>query len=259
MAWSLPEDPAALLALGRDYPYEAPAQSYLFRAGQAELLDGDAWAAVDFAGRSAVLAHGSNRSPAQLARKFLDRAYSGSDSIPVVYGWLKGYDVVFAAHVARYGAVTSTLYHAPAVRSRVAVTWLAQEQLRYMHETERMNYSYGRLPAGAFSPEVGPVPASLYVYVGNHGPLLLDGHPVGLAAVEAEGRPWPSRRQDEMQELLCKLFDEGEGWEELLRLRIAEPERRRAFEQRLRGQAARPALDGFEFLERLDGEAPGQG
>jgi hypothetical protein len=120
-----------------------------------------------------------------------------------------------------------------------------------------MNYSYGRLPQGTFRPEVGPAPSSLYVYVGNHGPLLLDGHPVGLAAVEAEGRPWPARRQDEMQALLCRLFEEGEGWEEMLRLRIAEPERRRAFEQRLRGHAALPVLAGFEFLERLDGEAPG--
>ena len=257
MAWSLPDDAAALFALGRDYPYAAPAQSYLFRDGMAELLDNRAWTAVDFGGRTAVLAHGSNRAPAQLARKFLDRGYRGDNTIPVVYGWLSGYDVVFAAHVARYGAVTSTLYHAPGVRSRVAVTWLAGEQFRYMHETERMNYSYGRLPAGSFRPELGPVPPSLYVYVGNHGPLLLDGHPVGLAAVEAEGRPWPARRQDEIQDLLCRLFDLGEGWEELLRLRIAEPERRRAFEARLRGHAAVPALDGFELLERLDGEAPG--
>jgi hypothetical protein len=256
MPWSLPEDPAALIALGRDYPYEAPAQSYLFRGGRAELLDSSGWAEVDFGERTAVLAHGSNRSPAQLARKFMDRAYQGNSVVPVVYGWLSGYDVVFAAHVARYGAVTSTLYHAPAVRSRVAVTWLAQEQLRYMHETERMNYSYGRLPSGAFRPELGPAPSSLYVYVGNHGPLLLDGHPVGLAAVDAEGRPWPARRQDEMQDLLCRLFEEGQGWEELLRLRIAEPERRRAFEHRLRGHAARRALAGFEILERLDGEAP---
>lgn len=253
MPWSLPEDPAALLALGRDYPYAAPAQSYLFREGEAALLDAEAWAAVDFAGRTAVVAHGSNRSPSQLARKFLDRAYSGERSIPVVYGWLEGYDVVFAAHVARYGAITSTLYHQPGLRARVAVTWLAPDQLRFMHETERMNYSYGRLPDGAFRPEVGPEPASLYAYVGNHGPLLLDGHPVGLAAVEAEGRPWPSRRQDEMQALLAELYEAGQGWEELLRLRIAEPDRRRAFEARLRGQAAPLALDGFELLEALDG------
>lgn len=257
MPWSLPEDPAALLALGRDYPYAAPAQSYLFRDGRVETPDKAGWAAIDFAGRTAVLAHGSNRSPDQLARKFMDPAYGGDTAVPVVYGWLDGYDVVYAAHVARYGAVTSTLYHAPSVRSRVAVTWLAREQLAYMHETERMNYSYGRLPAGAFRPEAGPAPASLYAYIGNHGPFLADGRPTGLAAVEAEGRPWPARRQDEMQDFLARLFHPGEAWEALIMLRIAQPEQRRAFENRLRGDASKPALDGFELLERLDGDASG--
>ena len=257
MPWSLPEDPAALLALGRDYPYAAPAQSYLFRDGRVEMPDGDAWATVDFADRTAVLAHGSNRSPDQLARKFMDPAYRGDTAVPVVYGWLADYDVVYAAHVARYGAVTSTLFHAPGVQARVGVTWLAAEQLAYMHETERMNYSYGRLPPGSFRPEAGPAPASLYAYIGNHGPFLLDGRPIGLAAVEAEGRPWPARRQDEMQNFLAKLFHPGEAWEALIMLRIAEPEQRRAFEARLRSAVSPLALDGFELLERLDGDAPG--
>lgn len=257
MPWSLPENPAALLALGRDYPYAAPAQSYLFRDGRVEIPDHAGWAAVDVAGRTAVLAHGSNRSPEQLARKFMDPAYSGDTAVPVVYGWLDGYDVVYAAHVARYGAVTSTLYRAAGVRSRVAVTWLAAEQLAYMHETERMNYSYGRLPSGCFRPEVGPAPASLYAYVGNHGPFLVDGRPTGLAAVEAENRPWPARRQDEMQDFLAKLFHPGEAWEALILLRIAQPEQRRAFEERLRSAASKLALHGFELLERLDGDAPG--
>jgi len=257
LPWSLPEDPAALLALGRDYPYAAPPGSYLFRDGEALSPDPAGWAAIDFAGRTAVLAHGSNRSPAQLARKFLDKAYGGDTAVPVVYGWLEGYDVVYAAHVARYGAVTSTLCHAPGVRARVAVTWLSRGQLVYMHETERMNYGYGRLPAGCFRPEVGPAPASLYAYIGNHGPFLIDGRPTGLAAVEAENRPWPARRQDEMQDFLAGLFHPGEAWEQLMLLRIAQPERRRDFEARLRGETAPAALDGFELLESLDGEAPG--
>jgi hypothetical protein len=257
LPWSLPEDPAALMALGRDYPYAAPSQSYLFREGEVETPDNAGWAEVDFAGRTAVLAHGSNRSPAQLARKFMDRAWRGDTTVPVVYGWLDGYDVVYAAHVARYGAVTSTLCHAPGVRARVAVTWLAPEQLAYMHETERMNYSYGRLPPGAFRPEVGPAPASLYVYVGNHGPFLVDGRPTALAAIEAENRPWPARRQDEMQDFLAKLFHPGEAWEALILLRIAEPQQRQSFERRLRASSAPRPLDGFELLERLDGDAPG--
>ncbi len=257
MVWSLPSERAALLALATEYPYAAPERSYLFQGGQP--LDLVAPDAAVFQGRIAVLAHGSNRSPQQLARKFLDPRFEAPRSgvegtIPVTYGWLEGYDVVFAAHVARYGAVTSTLAAVPAVRARVALTWLTPRQLAYMHETERMNYTYGRLPADRFTPEIGPRPPSIAAYVGNRGPLTLDGSPTGMAAVTAEGRPYPALAQRAMQERLAALHHPGSALEDLLLSRIAQPAARRAFEALLLSETEGDALSGFEVLERLDGE-----
>lgn len=249
MPWALPTDAAGLLALATDYPYPAPDESYLFADGAARALSAAAWRAYRFDGRVPVVAHGSNRSPEQLLRKF------GRDAeIAVTYGRLAGYDVVYAAHVARYGAVTSTLAAVPGVAARVALTWLTPGQLAFMHETERMNYTYGHLPAGCFTPEAGPPPATTAAYIGNHGPLALDGGLVGLAAVTAEGRPHPALWQREIQVRLAGEHHPGAALEPLLLGRIASPEARRAFEARLTRHQAAPALDGFTLVERLDGE-----
>jgi hypothetical protein len=249
MPWALPSDAAGLLALATDYPYAAPDDSYLFVAGEARALSAAGWRGYGFAGRVPVVAHGSNRSPQQLFRKF------GRDAeIPVTYGRLLGYDVVYAAHVARYGAVTSTLAAVPGVAARVALTWLTPAQLAFMHETERMNYTFGHLPAGCFQPEVGPAPDVAAVYVGNRGPLALDGGLAGLAAVSAEGRPHPALWQREIQARLAALHYPGEPLEALLLNRIRSPAARRAFEARLTRHQRDLALEGFTVVQRLDGE-----
>lgn len=248
MPWRLPDDEAGLLALATDYPYEAPGSSYLFSQGAARVLTAAGWQAPAFAGRVPVVAHGSNRSPAQLLRKF-----GAAAEIPVTYGRLAGYDVVYAAHVARYGAVTSTLAAVPGVGARVALTWLTAEQLAFMHETERMNYTYGRLAPDAFVPEAGPRPESLTAYIGNHGPLALDGALVGLAAITAEGRPHAALWQRDLQARLAAAHHPGEALEPLLLARIADAAARRAFEAKLTRHQAALALEGFTPLERLDG------
>lgn len=249
MPWKLPSDEAGLLALATGYPYAAPAESYLFRAGEAHNLSAAGWKAQDFGDRIAVLAHGSNRSPEQLFRKF------GRDGeVPVTYGRLIGYDVVYAAHVARYASVTSTLAAVPGVEARVAITWLTPAQLAYMHETERMNYVYGKLPAGSFAPEVGPTPDTPAVYVGNNGPLQLDGTLVALAAVSATGRPHPALLQHEIQARLAAEHHPGEALDRLLLTRIREPALRQAFEAKLTRHHANFSLDGFTVLQRLEGD-----
>ncbi|MEO1192203.1 MAG: hypothetical protein AAFY02_10630 [Pseudomonadota bacterium] len=242
MIWSLPRTRDERLALALDYPYDAPAGSYHLNRGEVDPLD-SAEAAHLTEGRTAVLAHGSNRAPAHLLRKFGPEA-----SLPVTYGWLSGYDVVFGAHVARYGAITATLASAPGCRVRLAATWLTSEQLALMHESERMNYTYGRLPAAAFAAEVGPEPEELTLYAGNQGALLLDGQPVGLAALEAQGRPHPALTQRALQ----RQLHPGPGLEETLLARMEDRALRAAFAASLIGQGL-DALTGFEPLARLDG------
>ena len=150
MPWKLPESEGELLALAKSYPYPAPDRSYHFADGQAGPID-----RADFTGRVPVLAHGSNRSPEQLKRKFGTAA-----EIPVSFGWLTEYDVVYSAHITQYGAVASTLQHRPGTRVRLAINWLNDAQLLRMHETEGpSNYAFGRLVGIDLTLEHGPAAA----------------------------------------------------------------------------------------------------
>ncbi|RMD61532.1 MAG: hypothetical protein D6826_09675 [Alphaproteobacteria bacterium] len=190
MPWPLPDDEAELVHLAKSYPFAAPEGSYLFSNGKARPLAAASRDDDPFAGRTPVIAHGSNRSPAQLRRKF------GRDGeIPVTRAWLADYDVVYSAHVTRYGSVAANLHHVPGVRVAVFVTWLNAAQLARMHETELggENYRFGRLSGIDLVVEAGgeamPALDEAWVYLSTRGCLAIEGAPVGLAAVAAHGRP----------------------------------------------------------------------
>ena len=181
-------DEAALLARAFDYPYAAPDGAYLFRAGAAvPLPDG-----YDFAGRRPVLAHGSNRAPAQLLRKFGREGQDGEGELPVTPVWLSGHDVVFSAQFALYGALPATLHPSPGTRVRVHVTWLTAAQRQTMDRSEGLAAAmprYRLLPlpgcvACDLSGELPDAPA----YLALTGALAPDGDPVAFAGIRAEGR-----------------------------------------------------------------------
>lgn len=236
MSWPLPEAAAERLLLALDYPYAAPARSYLFADGREQPIE-----AADFRGRRPVLAHGSNRSPAQLLRKFGCQA-----EIPVTYAWLDGYDVVYAAHVTRYGAISSTLSRAPDCRVRVALTWLSEAQLVRMHETEgAASYPFGRLDAVALEPEDGPAAGALYCYVNAFGSLAESGRPLGLALLSAEGRPHKAALQRDLQERLRARHHPGDSLEEHVLALIADEPRRTTLARSLRAEAVPLDLPDF--------------
>ncbi|MBU0725792.1 MAG: hypothetical protein KJ904_15910 [Alphaproteobacteria bacterium] len=236
------------IARALDYPYEAPGGSYLFRDGRAEALPGG----YEFAGRVPVIAHGSNRAPAQLFRKF-----GAVGEIPVTAIWLDGYDVVFAAQFARYGAIPATLWPVPGVRARLHLTWLDDSQLRVMHVSE-----------GVMRPDGGPVAAPRYgirllataacdlrgtvadplVYLALQGALCgraLDGvaGPIAFTGIEVEGRSLPQATGREVIAGIARrhFAETAEG----LVTRIAADEALR--------QAATDALSPFALAPDLAG------
>lgn len=221
MVWKLPEDDAGLLALAKGYPYESPEKSYLYRDGG--LLD---ISVADFTDRTPVIGHGSNRAPSQIHRKY--GHLSGRDSeIPVTLAWLTDYDIVYSAHVTRYGAIASTLQHAPGCRVRVAVTWLDPAQLAYMHKTEGF-YSYGSLTGAELFVEDGPSgPVEAFVYRGDHGCLPVAGAPVGLAAVTGEGRPHALLSQEEVLAEVHRRFGDGSPLEQSILSTVRDREARK--------------------------------
>ncbi len=241
MPWKLPESDVDLLALAKSYPYPAPETSYHFADGQAGPIE-----RADFAGRVPVLAHGSNRSPEQLKRKFGSAA-----EIPVSLGWLADYDVVYSAHITQYGAVASTLQHRPGTRVRLAVTWLDQAQLARMHETEGpSNYALGRLVGIDLTVEHGPVleHREAFVYLGRNGCLDLDDAPVGLAAVTAEGRGHHARHQEEALALVNARHRPDTGLDHMILEVVRDPERRQALTGEMKARAVPVAAPHFEEL-----------
>ncbi|MYF09046.1 MAG: hypothetical protein F4233_14360, partial [Rhodospirillaceae bacterium] len=118
------------------YPYAIPDCSFVF--------DKTGWRPAEIggaltAGRHPVLACGSNRSPDQLARKYFD---FDAATIPVQRAWLWDFDVVYAAHITGYGAISACPMPAPGVRVEVSVTWLSDDLTARMHATEGRGHSY---------------------------------------------------------------------------------------------------------------------
>jgi hypothetical protein len=179
------------LAVARGYPYDVPRRSYRFLDGAALPLDG-----FRPDGRTPVLAVGSNRAPYQLARKY--RGRPGTD-IPVTVARLAGHDVVHSCHFARYGSVPARLWPSPGVTVEVAVTWLTPAQLQVMHTTEgAWNYDFERLDGLDLAIDGWGRVDAAFAYVGRHPPVTLDGVPVPLAAIAAEGRTAAAVGQAEM-------------------------------------------------------------
>ena len=241
MPWKLPESDVDLLALAKSYPYPAPDSSYLFADGEAGPIE-----RAEFEGRVPVLAHGSNRSPVQLKRKFGSAA-----EIPVSLGWLADYDVVYSAHITQYGAVASTLQHRPGTRVRLAVNWLDEAQLARMHETEGpSNYAFGRLVGIDLSLEHGPVVerGEALVYLGRNGCLDLDDGPVGLAAVTAEGRGHHAHHQEEALALVRARHRPEMGLENMILEAVRDSSRRLALTNEMKARAVPVAAPHFEEL-----------
>ncbi len=170
------------------YPYLIPESSFLFAQGAWQAGDIDA---AQTAGRTPVIACGSNRSPEQLARKFADFE---DVVIPVQRAWLEDFDVVYAAHLTGYGAVAANLQHVPGARVEVSVTWLADDQMARMHATEGLGYSYhyARLHGLALQLEGSGTRAEAFAYVYDKGSLRqaeeTPGDHAAIAEIKAEDR-----------------------------------------------------------------------
>ena len=190
------------LARALGYPYPAHEADFLFRDGRALPLDPD----LPLDRLTPVIAVGSNRAPAQLARKF-----AGLDvAVPVTRLRARDVDVVHAAHLAGYGAVPATLAASPGTTVELWITWLDDDALALMDATEAVGVNYDRVMVELAWADAGPrSPSRALLYAARRGLLRLDGAPVALAAVPAEARRHPAMTQEQ---LLRRLHAErGKG------------------------------------------------
>lgn len=197
------------LARALDYPYPAHPEPYLFRDGRPEPLP----PGLDTARLTPVIAVGSNRAPAQLIRKF-DRM---SVAIPVTRLVARDLDVVYAAHMAGYGAVPATLAPSPGTEVELWITWLDEAALRRMDETEAVGVNYDRhdLDLDVVAAD-GPAPRSALVYSALRGCLTFDRAVVPLAAIPAIGRTAPALSEREVLERLHRETGGEEPFERWL-------------------------------------------
>jgi hypothetical protein len=188
-----PPDTDELVRRALAYPYDAPAGSFVQLGDRTLPVPPEE---IDVAGRRALLAYGANASPEALTRKL---AALPPAPIPVLRVALSGWDVVYSAHVTRYGAVPAAVVASPGTVASVHLVFPDDEQLAAIAATEGQNYRLERLVDFTAELEVGGEgPREIDAFIGVHGPLLLDGSPVALAAIPASGRVFPSRTTPQM-------------------------------------------------------------
>jgi len=207
------------------YPYRIPPHSFVFRDGREHpLAAGDG--VPDLAGRTPVLAVGSNQSPEQLARKYQG---DGWGEIPVIRCRLTDFDSVYSPHIASYGAIAATLQHAPGVTVTLFVTWLTERQLVRMHETEisSANYGYGRLGGIEIETELGPKLDAVHIYNSRRGTLAHDDAPIPIAEIAADGRGWRAMNQLEVQHHVLARLAPGRDLAAFIRESVADADLRR--------------------------------
>ena len=177
----------------RSYPFAIPDHSYLYEGGRfSRLRAGD----VDRERRLPVLAAGSNQSPEQLGRKFASFPAGPASRIPAQRAALADFDVVYAAHLARYGSVPATLQASPGTAVTVFVLWLDEAQLAHMHRTET-NYTFDRLRDISIACDDGETLRAAFGYSSKAGCLEFAGGCASLAEIPASGRRFPALSQDQ--------------------------------------------------------------
>lgn len=175
------------------YPYEPPAGSFVQVGDRTLPVPPEE---IDVEGRRALLAYGANASPEALTRKL---AHLPPRPIPVLRVALSGWDVVYSAHITRYGAVPAAVVASPGTVASVHLVFPDDEQLVALAATEGRNYRLERLADFTCELEIGgDGPSEIDAFVSVHGPLLLDGSPVALAAIPARGRVFPELTTPEM-------------------------------------------------------------
>ena len=177
---------AARLAWARAYPFEAPERSYIYHVDGIRAFD-----PASTAGRTPVLAIGSNRAPERLRQKF---GHDPDHDVPVQKARLKNFDIVYATHITSYGAAPAMLQVSPGTEIDLWLNWLTDDQLAIMHATEirAANYVFAALKGVRVLLDDGRRIGTIHAYVGRRGHFTHNKSPLAMAAVPAKNRRYPA-------------------------------------------------------------------
>jgi hypothetical protein len=160
--------------------------------------------------RHAVLAFGSNRSPAQLLAKFTGDGVN--PVVPVLRASLADLSVVFTAGMATYGSVPASLVVDPGASTEVAVTFLDDDQLVVMDRTEGAHHTRPALAPEHGLRLLGGVEVTTCRRYRSSRPVLTwDGAPIRMAEVGSVGSRLVCRSQAEVHRLLVDVWRDRLG------------------------------------------------
>lgn len=208
------------------YPFDIPDRSYAFTGGSGQAL----LQITDQ--RTPVLALGSNASPGRLKEKFGDT----EESVFVTSALIYGYVVVYSAHFSHYGSLPATLRVMPGAVTRVFVTWLTDEQLETMHDSESLgvNYDFVTLEGTKVDVDGHGELSEVTVYKSRAGSLTHKGGPVGLAEVPSTNCSLPSLTQPAMLRCVHRRLASDLNYRQFMERIIHDHEYRRDSGARLR-------------------------
>lgn len=200
-------------ALG--YPYGAPPGPFI-QLGHQTLSPAEI--EIDLEERTPVLAYGSNAAPKVLSRKLA----LSDQPVLVEPARLRGFDVVYSAHISPYGAIPATLQRSPGTEVRVHLIHMTRAQVGVISATEP-NYEAELLADIECRPESGGELSEISAYISRHGCLLADGSEVALAAVAATGRTLAAIAEPEAMELVRSLLCPNTDLESFVLANVTDP------------------------------------
>lgn len=144
-----------------------------------------------------------------------------------MHGRLRGFDVVYSAHLSPYGAVPGTLWPSAGTDVDVHVLHVSVEQVATLRATEP-NYELRRLGGldlvlDGDGPARAAATDALDAFVSRHGALAIAGAPVALAAVRARGRALDELGEEAVLALVRDRLAPGVDLDAFVRAGVADP------------------------------------
>jgi hypothetical protein len=227
----------AILARALAYPFPRPRGSVLVDGERVRELRELDPALV--AGRTPVLAYGSNASPESLAWKFPDERDA---VLPLVRGTVRDLDVVYSSHIAVYGSVPATLQHSGGTAVETFVAYLSDDQLALVEGWE-INATYETLDVD-LEVELGDAPATVGAFISRHGCLTAGDAAIAVAEIPAGGRRFAAMTQPEVIEHARSIAAPELSLDEFIVAGVRDYERARAFTARLPAVPFEPSRRG---------------
>lgn len=190
--------------------------------------------------RAAVLAYGSNASPASLGWKFPDERQA---VVPLIRGTIRDVDVVYSSHIAVYGSIPATLQRSPGTEVETFVALLTDAQLELVAAWE-INGRYAELDV-ELELELAAPPVRVGAFVSVHGCLTADGGEIAVAEIPARGRRFAQMTQPEVIEHVRAAVSPDTRADDFILGNVSDYARARAYTAELR-RSARPFDSGHQ-------------